>query len=170
MRPRHQAGVAGATEGYATQPGHNLSEELELPLGETVCRVLHVGGDHTDDACVIHVLPDRLAFLGYCLYEAIYAPAGHYTTGNLFPLLDTILALDADLYIEGHNDTVMNRDELLAMAHKMRFAGELVTRFGLDAAAVFEAAARETEEPLDDDTEYFLRMFLTGLELDHKEI
>ena len=147
-----------------------FSEKLELPLGETVCRVLHVGGDHADDSCVIHVLPDRLVFLGDCLYEAIYAPARHYTTGKLFPLLDIILALDADLYIEGHNDTVINRDELLAIAHKMRFAGELVMRLGLDAAAVFRAAAREAEEPLDDDTEYFLRMFRAGLELDHKEI
>ena len=49
----------------------------------------------------------------------------------------------------------MDRDDLLVMAHKMRFAGELVMRLGLDAAAVFEAAVREAAEPLDDDTKYW---------------
>lgn len=145
-----------------------FSEELELSLGEVACRVVHVGGDHADDSCIIHVLPDRLVFLGDCLYEAIYTPARLYTTGKLFPLLDTILALEADLYIEGHNNNVMNRDELLVMAHKMRFVGELVMRPGLAAAAIFEAAASEAEEPLDDDTEYFLKMFLAGRKLGHE--
>ncbi len=142
-----------------------FSGELELPLGEADCRVLHVGGDHAGDACIIHVLPDRLVFLGDCLYEAIYAPARHYTVDKLFPLLDTVLALDADLYIEGHTDTLMTRAELLAIAHKMRFTGELVRRPGLDADAVLRAAAQETDEPLDDDTEYFLWAFLAGREL-----
>lgn len=143
-----------------------FSGELELPLGEADCRVLHVGGDHAEDACIIHVLPDRLVFLGDCLYEAIYTPARHYTADKLFPLLDTVLALDADLYIEGHTDTVMTRVELLAMAHKMRFAGEMVRRFSLDADDLLQAAAREANEPLDDDTEYFLRAFLAGRNLD----
>jgi hypothetical protein len=87
-------------------------------------------------------------------------------TATVVPLLDTVLALDADLYIEGHGDTLMTRVDLLAMAHKMRFACELVRRSGQDAADLLQAAVQEAGEPLDDDTEYFLRALLAGRNLD----
>lgn len=141
-----------------------FSGEVELPLGEVDSRVLHVGGDHAGDPCIVHVLPDRLVFLGDCLYEAIYAPVRHYTADKLFPLLDTVLALDADLYVEGHTDTVMTRNELLEMGRKMRFAGELVMRSDLDTDA-FQAAEWQAVEPLDEDMKDFLRAFLAGREL-----
>jgi glyoxylase-like metal-dependent hydrolase (beta-lactamase superfamily II) len=131
-----------------------FSEGLELSLGEVDCSVLHVGGDHAEDACIIHVMPDRLVFLGDCLYEAIYAPVRHYTTDKLFPLLDTVLALDANLYVEGHTDTLMTRAELLSMARKMRFAGKRVMRGELDM-----------DEVQDEDTKDFLRAFMAGRNL-----
>jgi glyoxylase-like metal-dependent hydrolase (beta-lactamase superfamily II) len=141
-----------------------FQDALELDLGDVTCHVKHVGGDHASDSSVIHVLPDNLLFLGDCLYPAIYTPLRHYTTANLFPLLETILAFDAELFIEGHNETVMTRADFLLMLEKMRFAGELVEGFGANEEAVFAAANAKLGQ-LDEDTDYFLQTFMAGQRL-----
>ncbi len=136
---------------------------LEVHPGEDVtCAIQHVGGDHAADSCIIHILPDRVVFLGDCLYEAIYAPARHYTAQNLFPLLDKVLSLDADTYIEGHTDTLLSRSELEAMAAKMRLAGTLVEQIGPDESAVLAAVQAHTGQPPDEDTLDFVRAFIAG--------
>jgi glyoxylase-like metal-dependent hydrolase (beta-lactamase superfamily II) len=134
---------------------------LELHLGNVTCRIQHVGGDHAADSCVMVILPDRVAFLGDCLYDAIYTPVRHYTK-KVFSLLDTILNFDANLYIEGHNSSPMTRAELETMADKMRLADQLIEQFGTSEAAILKAAQAQIRQPLDEDTDYFIRAFLAG--------
>jgi glyoxylase-like metal-dependent hydrolase (beta-lactamase superfamily II) len=141
-----------------------FQDALELDLGNVTCHVRHVGGDHASDSCVIHILPDKVLFIGDCLSPAIYAPVQHYTTEKLFPLLETILSFDAELFVEGHNDVVMTRAELTSLIEKMRFAGELVEETGADEEKVF-AAARAKLGQLDDDTDYALHKFMAGKHL-----
>lgn len=66
------------------------------------CRVIQVVGDAAGGTRIVHLLPDRLVFLGKCLDEAIHTPTRHYSADKLFPLLDTVLALDLNLYARGH--------------------------------------------------------------------
>ena len=68
------------------------------------CRVIQVVSDAAGGTRIVHVLPDRLVFLGDCLYEAICTPARHYSADRLFPLLDTVLAQVLNLYAGGHTD------------------------------------------------------------------
>jgi glyoxylase-like metal-dependent hydrolase (beta-lactamase superfamily II) len=142
-------------------PSIVFQNSLDIELGGVTCHVRHVGGDHASDSCVIHVLPDNVLFLGDCLYPAIYAPVQHYTTEKLFPLLETILAFDAELLIEGHNETVMTRADLLPMIEKMRFAGELVAQVAGNEQELFATAKKKLGQ-LDEDTDYFLRTFMAG--------
>lgn len=137
-----------------------VQDRMDIQLGEVSCHIQHVGGDHAADSCVMYVQPDGVMFLGDCLYDAIYAPVRHYTTQNLFPLLDVLLSFDAQHFIEGHNDTVMTRSEIESMAQKMRLAGTLVDQIGADESAVMSAA--QAKQPLDEDMEYFLRAFIAG--------
>lgn len=141
-----------------------FQDALEIDLGGVTCHVRHVGGDHASDSCVIHVLPDKVLFLGDCLYPAIYAPVHHYTTEKLFPLLETILAFDAKFFIEGHNETVMTRADFILMTEKMRFAGELVEQIGANEDEVI-ATAKDKLGQIDEDTDYFLRTFIAGKNL-----
>jgi glyoxylase-like metal-dependent hydrolase (beta-lactamase superfamily II) len=138
-----------------------FQDALEVELGDVTCHIRHVGGDHASDSCVIHVLPDKVLFLGDCLYPAIYAPAHHYTTEKLFPLLETLLAFDAELFIEGHNERVMTRADLLPMTEKIRFAGELVEKVGESEEGVVATAESKLGQ-LDEDTVYFLHTFVAG--------
>lgn len=145
------------------KPDIVFSQRIELYLGGGVtCAIQHVGGEHAPDSCVMHILPDRVLFLGDCLYYTVYGPTNHYTTRHLFPLLDRILSFDADYYIEGHGDTALTRAELERMADQMRFAGTLVDRIGPDEAAVFAAARAQTDTEPDEDMVEFLRAFIAG--------
>lgn len=134
---------------------------LDIDLGDVTCHVQHVGGDHAGDSCVIHVLPDNVLFLGDCLSPAVYAPVWHYTTAKLFPLLKTILTFNAELFVEGHNETVMTRAELVSLLEKMRFAGNFVEHFAGNVQELILAARAELGQ-LDNDTDYFLRTFMAG--------
>lgn len=154
---------------HIAQPQIVFSAVLELhPDADVACMIQHVGGDHADDSCIMHIMPDRLVFLGDCLYEAIYAPARHFTAHNLFRLLDKVLSLDADIYIEGHADVPLTRAEMEAMAAKMRLAGTLVEQIGADEPAVLAAVRSQMGQPPDEDTIEFVQAFIAGHKLEEK--
>jgi glyoxylase-like metal-dependent hydrolase (beta-lactamase superfamily II) len=90
-------------------PADVLFEDgLDFDLGGVTVRVRHVGGDHAADSCVMHVEPDGVLFLGDCLYEA---PSGGLT--GLAPALHrAVLSFEANLFVEGHSESVLTRAEL----------------------------------------------------------
>lgn len=103
---------------------------IDLELGGATIQVRHVGGDHAADSTVIYVQQDRLLFLGDALYESTGGEAGGaartLTAERAFPLLDAVLAVDAELYVEGHTETVIPRAEAVELLGQIRWAGELV--------------------------------------------
>lgn len=145
------------------QPGIIFRDLLELRLGAVTCQIEHVGGDHAADSSVMFIQPDRVLFLGDCLYEAVYAPKRHYTARRLLPLLDTLQAYNAAYYVGGHEPTVSTRAEFDAYTAKMQEAARLVNLVGADEGKVFSAAAAKTGAPPDEDTAYFLRALIAGL-------
>jgi glyoxylase-like metal-dependent hydrolase (beta-lactamase superfamily II) len=152
---------------YIIQPDIVYNDSLDINLGDVTVHLQHVGGDHAPDSCVMHVMPDRVLFLGDCLYDAIYTPVRHYTTRRLFPLLDTILNFEADTYVEGHTPTVMSRAELMEIVDKMRLVGNTVDRFAGDHVAVTKAISNQMGTSLDEDTKGFIVSFVAGYKLEH---
>ncbi len=127
-----------------------FEDGLDLELGGASVQVRHVGGDHAADSTVIYVQQDRLLFLGDALYESTGGEAGGaartLTAERAFPLLDAVLAFDAELYVEGHTDTVMPRAEAVELLDAIRWAGELVrtsVSAGVPDEEIALAAARE---------------------------
>lgn len=119
---------------------------LDIHLGGATVRVRHVGGDHSADSSVMYVEPDRVLFLGDCLCDS---PEGALTAGLALPLCETILGFDAELYVEGHHESVSPRADIESLIGKMRFA-ESAVREGLAT----------TEQ--DEDTTYFVQAFRAG--------
>jgi glyoxylase-like metal-dependent hydrolase (beta-lactamase superfamily II) len=121
---------------------------IDLELGGATVQVRHVGGDHAADSTVIYVRQDRLLFLGDALYESTGGEAGGaartLTAERAFPLLDTVLAFDAELYVEGHTDTVMPRAEAVELLDEIRYAGQLVSKSVADGRLLNEASALAT--------------------------
>jgi glyoxylase-like metal-dependent hydrolase (beta-lactamase superfamily II) len=123
-----------------------FQDGLDIELGGATIRVRHVGGNHSAESCVIYVEPDRVLFLGDCLYDS---PAGVLTAELAFPLHDAILGFDAELYVDGHDDSVLSRSDIEGLFEKMRRA-ERAAREGSAIAAT------------DEDTEYFAQAFRAG--------
>lgn len=148
------------------QASITFNERLDVALGGVTCQIHHVGSDHAADASVIYAEPDRVLFLGDCLYDAVYTPKRHYTIKRLFPLLDKLLTFNAQVIVEGHSDGVINSTEFQQMLEKMRLAGALVQKFGADEAAIFSEYLTKTGTLPSDYSKYFLRALIAGLEFE----
>jgi glyoxylase-like metal-dependent hydrolase (beta-lactamase superfamily II) len=136
---------------------------LDLELGGATVRVRHVGGDHASDSCVMYVEPDRVLFLGDCLYDS---PDGRLTRERMLPLLDAVLGFGAELHVDGHSDDVIPRTELEAFADKVRLAERLVRAVATHGSRPEEekvlASARETGTEPDEDLVLYVRAFIAG--------
>lgn len=137
------------------------SEGLTLAFGNVTCTIQHVGGDHAHDSCVMFIEPDRVLFLGDCLYALMYAPTAHYTSKNTLAMLDKLAAFDAEFYIEGHNPNVMNRREFNTRVAQMRLAAVLVADPNVDEAAMLKAF-EQAGHAVDDDIIELVREFING--------
>lgn len=142
------------------QPELIFDGDLDLDLGGVTCRVRHVGGDHAADACIVHVPEDRLLFLGDCLYDDIYAPSRHYTSAKALPLIETLRAFDAGIYVEGHNPVPLDRAGFDQLTTTMRRAAALAERYGGDMAAI---RADHADFLADEDTAYYVQAFAAGI-------
>jgi hypothetical protein len=94
----------------------------------------------------MYVEPDHVLFLGDCLCDS---SEGALTAGFALPLCDEVLAFHAELYVEGHHESVSSRADIESLIEKMRFAEN----------AVREGSA--TTEP-DEDTASFVEAFRAG--------
>jgi glyoxylase-like metal-dependent hydrolase (beta-lactamase superfamily II) len=145
------------------QPQIVFREALELRLGGVTCQIAHVGGDHAADSSVMFIMPDRVLFLGDCMYDTFYGRTPHYTARLMLPLLDRLEAFEAEYYVRGHDPAVLTRTEFENVIGKMRLAVKLVEEFGSDEGVVFPAAKDRTGEMPDGDLAYFLRRVIAGL-------
>jgi glyoxylase-like metal-dependent hydrolase (beta-lactamase superfamily II) len=144
------------------QPDILVKDSITFDLGGITCQVHYVGGDHAADSCVMFIPEDSLLFLGDCLYHAIF-PKQYYTVEKMHPLIDSILAHEAEHYIEGHADTVMSRAEFMVIIDKMRRAGELVQELANeDVIAVLDAATERGIDAADEDFSFFVKTLVTG--------
>ena len=100
-----------------------FQDGLDVELGGVTVRVRHVGGDHSTESSVMYVEPDRVLFLGDCMYDS---PTGALTAELAFPLHDAILEFDAELYVDGHHPSVSSRPEIEGLIEKMRLAERAV--------------------------------------------
>ena len=136
-----------------------FENNLTIAMGGVTCRLLHVGGDHSADSVVMLVEPDGVLFLGDCLYDDIYAPTRHYTTARLFPLLDTLSALPANRYVEGHSPDTMERAAFDRLVGRFRLIGALANAYPGDSASVTAAYVRQVGSLPDEDTADLIRAF-----------
>jgi len=122
-------------------------DRLEIDLGGATVRARHVGGDHSADACVMYVEPDRVLFLGDYVNAS---PGGAVTFEAASVLRQVILGSGAEYYVEGHHESVSSRTEIEGFLGKMERA-ERAVRDGV------------TLEAPDEDTQYFVDAFRAGL-------
>ena len=121
-------------------------DSMEIDLRGVSVHVRHVGGDHSAESSVMYVEPDRVLFLGDCMYAG---PDGALTVESAFGLRDVIIGFGAEQHVEGHHEAVSSRGDMERLFEKMQLA----------EAAVREGSALTAP---DEDTEYFVQGFKAG--------
>jgi glyoxylase-like metal-dependent hydrolase (beta-lactamase superfamily II) len=114
-----------------------FGDSLEIELGGATVTVRHLGGDHSAESSVMYVEPDRVLFLGDCMYPSA---AGVLTRELAFPLHEAVLAFAAAHHVEGHHPSVVSRHEMEELVEKMRLAERAATE-GVAIAAPDEETA-----------------------------
>lgn len=152
--------------GLAIRPPEIAFEgEIAVDLGGVVCRLIHVGGDHSPDAIAVAVPQEGVVFFGDAIYDDLYHGPRRLTTAGLFPLLDRLLALDADYYVGGHDPEPIPRRQFAEDAALLRTIGLAVARTGDDREAVLAGLRGELGAPLSEDQTTIADAFLAGLRL-----
>ncbi|MBN8637325.1 MAG: MBL fold metallo-hydrolase [Anaerolineae bacterium] len=145
------------------QPTFTFTDSLKIDLGGVTCTLQHVGGEHATDSVVAYIEPDRVLFLGDCLYPVIYgAPTWQYTRQTVLPLLDKVSGFDAQHYLEGHGAGLISQAEFARLTGQMRLVADLVVAHGADEAAIL-AAAERAGQPRDEDLLDFVHAFIAGI-------
>ena len=136
-----------------------FTDLMTIDLGGLVVELVHVGGDHSSDSSVIYVPGDGVVFLGDCMYYAIYENPPYYTTRKLFPLMDRLLAFDAQYYFPAHADEPLTRAEMEAWVEELRLIGKTVDKIGDNRKRIFKALEKKgltVMEEVQEDVSYFI--------------
>jgi glyoxylase-like metal-dependent hydrolase (beta-lactamase superfamily II) len=117
-------------------PSETFTGRHSIDLGGGVrADIVHVGGDHAADSCVIHVPGDDVLFLGDCLYQRLYAPEPLLTVAGVRALVDRVEAFPVAVAVEGHDDRTADAAGFAARLEGLRRAADLVEADGARAAA-----------------------------------
>jgi glyoxylase-like metal-dependent hydrolase (beta-lactamase superfamily II) len=146
-------------------PEIGIAAAATLDLGGCACQLIHVGGDHSPDGLVVHVPQDGVVFLGDAIYDDLYHGPRRLTTAQLFPLLDRLLALEADHYVGGHDLEPIPRAQFATDAALLHAIGTTVAQVGDDRAAVLAALPGALGGSLDEERIAIADAFLAGLRL-----
>jgi glyoxylase-like metal-dependent hydrolase (beta-lactamase superfamily II) len=144
-------------------PDIGFTERVEIDLGGVECQIIHVGGDHSADATIVHVPEDRIAFLGDCLAPDLYSGPDRYTAAKALPMMDRLLAVDAERYLEAHATEPMTRAELTAFAELLETVVRLITQEG-ERTAILARLGEHLGIELDEEHLQIVDAFLTGRE------
>ncbi len=145
-------------------PNVILKTSLTIDLGNVICHIDHIGGDHAADSCVIHVPQDRVLFIGDCIYQNLYDEPHHYTPQKLFPLIERLLAYDANFYIPSHHEAPLSQTEMIEYTTLLKTVGEAVVQYGEDLQVTLDTITAKLGSPLPAEDYELIDFFLAGLE------
>ena len=101
-------------------PRNTFSDSMEIDLGTEKVRLLHFGPAHTSGDMVVFLPAKKLAFVGDLVFigrdPLIHRQKGGTALG-LIKALESLLQLDADSFIPGHNDALSREDVEKALGH-----------------------------------------------------
>lgn len=136
--------------------------EMSVDLGNQSVRLIHVGGDHASDSCIV-VAPGDAAFVSDCIYQNLHVEPNYLTRRRLFPLLDRLLALDVAWYVLGHDDAPLSRAAFESLAQSLKTVGEAVRRHQLNDDAIQDALSGSGANQDASTISQYVRAFQSGL-------
>jgi glyoxylase-like metal-dependent hydrolase (beta-lactamase superfamily II) len=114
-------------------PRETYADRRSIDLGGVTASLVHVGGDHAADSCVIHVPGDDVLFLGDCLYQCLHTPEPYLTIAGVRALTATLEQFPVELAVEGHDGEVADAARFRARLAELRRGADLVEEHGAEA-------------------------------------
>jgi glyoxylase-like metal-dependent hydrolase (beta-lactamase superfamily II) len=102
---------------------------ITVDLGGVTCELSHVGGDHSADSCVLHVIEDKVLFLGDALGPSVYGGPRRYSSTGFLKLLELIYGYKANVLVESHGVPMTQQEFRADLAPWERLA-RIVDVFG----------------------------------------
>jgi cyclase len=137
VRRRYADRILATTETVTV--GERVVPAMTLDAGGRALRVLDVGPTHTASDAVVHVPDEGVVFAADILFVGVAPIMWHGPVETWLAALETLLALDAGVYVPGHGPPC-GRTEIERLAAYWRWLREGVLeqrsagRSGLDAA------------------------------------
>ena len=144
-------------------PDITFANQIDIDLGDIICQIAHVGGDHAEDSVVVYIPQDNILFLSDCLYPDLYHGAWNYTIQKLFPLIDKILSFKADFYLFGHHEEPMSSAEMMAYTTLLKTIGQKVANEGNNRGKIIVDLQETFNKLLDEEQIEIVDAFLAGL-------
>jgi len=145
-------------------PEISFNEQVQIDLGGVTCQIIHVGGDHSSDSSIINIPEDKVAFIGDCLYEDLYAAPPSYSTIKLFPLFDRLLELKADYYLDAHNPEPIPLAGLIKQEKLYKTIGRQVEKSAANRQDIFSELLKELSENQVNDNLDVVDAFIAGIQ------
>ena len=130
-----------------------------IDLGNITCKIDHVGGEHSEDSSVIHILEDRVLFIGDCLFVDLYHGDWSYSTKSLLPLIEKLLSYDVDYYVFSHEDRLVPKIEMIKITNRLKEIGLLADKIGDNKDQIL----KQLSEPIAEEDKHNINYFLAGL-------
>lgn len=92
-----------------------FENSLTLNLGNKTCEIIKVGGPHEIDSSVLLLKEDRILLAADAHSGDYYNNDGKFDRDRLVRYIETLEALDFDLYVPGHDNPVSKETILLVL-------------------------------------------------------
>ncbi|EKN71650.1 beta-lactamase domain-containing protein [Neobacillus bataviensis LMG 21833] len=145
-------------------PAVTFDHRMTINLGGLTAIIEHVGGDHSDDSCVIYIPEEKVLFLGDCLYANLYSEKWNYTIEKTQRLIEQIETYDAETFFLSHHEAPMMKKEFQSMLNTLKNAANLTKQTKGDQAAITAEMSKDLQRELNEFEVETIQFFVNGYE------
>lgn len=142
-------------------PEKSFNEKYSIELGNLLCVVEQVGGDHSPDSTILFIPQERVLFLGDCLYMDLYHGERSYSFLNIRELVSRLLRYDVDYFVDSHNG-IISAKAMKKRFDKLLLLSELVEEHGEDISKLKTAYRRHYKWITGKDND-IIKAFVNGI-------
>lgn len=138
-----------------------FKEKIEIDLGSVKCNISQIISDHSEDCSIVEVKgKEKVVFLGDCLYLDMYNGPWSFTREKLYPMLESLLYLDAKWYIPSHHG-MYSKNGFEGYAKYLIGIGEIVGNL-TDEYEAYEAYEKYKLRSITDNEKEDINSFIKG--------
>ncbi|TCP21291.1 glyoxylase-like metal-dependent hydrolase (beta-lactamase superfamily II) [Scopulibacillus darangshiensis] len=147
---------------FLPSPDITFDNRLSIHLGGVTCVIEHVGGDHSNDSCIIYIPEEKVLFLGDCMYANLYSKKWSYTLENTLQLIQRVEKYDADFFVLSHHDKPLTKEAFHSQLLLFKSIARLTEKCDGDQEAISRELSKNLSRGLNEDDIETISFFVNG--------